>query len=146
MQGNCEQHLDTIPREGELNGQINWSRPSVKERARPINQRAPRDRCCARSFWHGIRKADRKQRKTLGGGSSEDRGCSTSALGESSGERWRGKEGRSDSWQTHTFSSRAQEDCRCTKGSMGKGEDTEENGVARVHACGATRSYGSRST
>jgi hypothetical protein len=38
-------------------------------------------------------------------------------------------EGCSHTWQTDTLGSRPQEDRRCAKGAMGKGEGREENGL-----------------
>jgi hypothetical protein len=58
--------------------------------------------------------------------SSPDRGCTKSALGESSGKR----QGCSHRRQTHALGGCTQEDRRCTKGSLGEGEGGKENGIA----------------
>jgi hypothetical protein len=121
--------LDTIRREGELNEQFGCSRSIIKERTRSVDQGTSRNRCCACSFRQRIWNGSGHQ-KAVRISSGEDRGCPESALGESSGECWRRKEGCSDSWEADALGSRTKEDRRCAKGQMGESESWKENGLA----------------
>lgn len=115
--------------EGEINGQFSWSRAASKEGTRSVDQGTSRDWCCACSFRQRIRKGNRHS-KALRVGAGADRGCTKGALVKGSGKGWCTSESCSYTWQTDTLGSRAQEDGRCTKGSMGEGEGGEEDGLA----------------
>jgi hypothetical protein len=97
----------------------------LKKEQDRLTQRTSRDQRCTCGFRQRIWKGSRHQ-KAVRISSGTDRGGSKSALGKGSGNG----EGYSYSWQTDTLGSRAKEDGRCTKGTMGESEGRKENGLA----------------